>query len=138
MKSRLLLMLCLCLAAGLSACNKPANNNQTSGANQSSGTTQSSTAGESPSAAKPDASGSSVVGTKMDDAAITAKVKAAMLADSDVKGMQINVDTTNGDVKLSGSVDNQTQIDRAVEIARKTEGVANVTNQLTLKQGGQS
>ena len=39
----------------------------------------------------------------LDDAAVTTKVKTALLADSQVKGTQINVDTDNGNVTLSGN-----------------------------------
>lgn len=115
MKTKLIFyVLCLGLTLGITACNKP---QQSQDNNQPSGST--------------------VVG-KADDGAITAKVKTALLADSDVKGLDVKVETTNGVVTLSGAVDNQTQIDKAVDIARKTEGVTNVTNQLTIKQGGQS
>lgn len=70
----------------------------------------------------------------VDDSVVTTKVKAALLADADVKSFDIKVETKSGDVQLNGVVDNQTQIDHAVEVARKVEGVKNVTNQLTIKQ----
>ena len=70
----------------------------------------------------------------VDDSVVTTKVKAALLADADVKSFDIKVETKNGDVQLSGVVDTQTQIDHAVEVTRRVEGVKNVTNQLTLKK----
>jgi hyperosmotically inducible periplasmic protein len=73
-------------------------------------------------------------GAVVDDTVITTKVKTALLADSDIKGLQINVDTSNGVVTLSGAVDNQTQIDRAGKLAADVQGVASVTNNLTIKK----
>jgi len=70
------------------------------------------------------------VGEKIDDGVITTKVKSALLADDTVKGLDINVDTANGTVTLNGTVDNQTQADRAVEISKGIEGVGNVQSNL--------
>jgi len=42
--------------------------------------------------------------------------------------------TRDGVVQLSGFVNNQGQIDRALEVARSIEGVSSVSNELTLKQ----
>jgi len=66
----------------------------------------------------------------VDDAAITTKVKAALLADDQVKGTQINVDTSAGIVKLTGTVDSQAQVQRAVEVAKGISGVQKVENNL--------
>ena len=73
------------------------------------------------------------VGQTIDDATITAKVKAALLQAFDVKGTDVNVDTVNATVTLKGSVESQAQADRAVQIARASEGVREVNNQLTVK-----
>ena len=73
------------------------------------------------------------VGTDIDDATITTKVKSALLADADVKGFDIKVETRKGEVQLSGFVDNQSQIDRAITITRGVEGVKNVDNKMSLK-----
>ncbi|AOH35528.1 BON domain-containing protein [Luteimonas sp. JM171] len=62
----------------------------------------------------------------VNDTWITTKVKSSLLADSDVAGTEVDVETINGVVHLSGYVDDQRQIDRAVEIARDIEGVTNV------------
>jgi hyperosmotically inducible protein len=67
----------------------------------------------------------------VDDAAITTKVKAALLADDQVKGTQINVDTDGGKVRLTGTVDSQSQIERAVQLARGVNGVQSVDSNLT-------
>ncbi|MDR6992909.1 BON domain-containing protein [Luteimonas sp. 3794] len=60
------------------------------------------------------------------DTWITTKVKSSLLADSDVAGLDINVETVNGVVTLTGQVDEQTQIAEATRIAREIEGVTNV------------
>lgn len=72
-------------------------------------------------------------GTYVDDSAITAKIKSKMIGDSVVKAHEINVDTFQGNVQLNGFVDNQAQRQRAEQIARNTEGVVNVQNNLQLR-----
>lgn len=62
----------------------------------------------------------------VEDTWITTKVKSSLLAESDVSGLDINVDTLNGVVTLQGQVDNQGQIDTATRIARDIEGVTDV------------
>ena len=69
----------------------------------------------------------------MDDSAITAKIKAEILSDPLLKVSQISVTTTNGVVKLSGVVDSQQSIDRAVEIVRSNRNVKSVENNLVVK-----
>ena len=68
-----------------------------------------------------------------DDAAITAKVKAAILTEPGLKSLQINVDTSGATVTLSGSVDNADLRERAKQIASSTAGVKGVVDQLTVK-----
>ena len=72
-------------------------------------------------------------GEAIDDAAITTKVKAAVLAEPGLKVLQISVDTTKGVVTLSGSVDSQLNSDRAKEIAGAVAGVKEVENRLVVK-----
>ncbi len=62
----------------------------------------------------------------VNDTWITTKVKTELLAAEDVSGLDIKVETTNGEVKLSGRVDNQAQIDKAVSVARGVKGVGKV------------
>ncbi|NYZ62949.1 BON domain-containing protein [Luteimonas sp. SJ-16] len=62
----------------------------------------------------------------VDDTWITTKVKSSLLADSDVSGLDIQVETVNGVVTLTGQVDQQMQIDEATRIAREIEGVTDV------------
>lgn len=74
------------------------------------------------------------IGNKVDDGIITTKVKAALLADATIKSLDIAVVTRRDEVQLSGFVDNQIQIDRALKISREIEGVRTVINQMSLKK----
>ena len=71
-------------------------------------------------------------GEYMDDAAITAKIKAEIFSDPLLKVNRINVTTTNQVVKLTGDVDSQQSIDRAMEIARSVKNVKSVENELVI------
>lgn len=75
----------------------------------------------------------SQVGQYSSDAAITAKVKAAFLAEKNLKSLDLHVVTTNGTVQLSGFVVSSAQIDQAVDVALHVEGVKDVKNDLHLK-----
>lgn len=72
-------------------------------------------------------------GEVIDDAAVTAKVKAALLAEKDVNALDIKVQTFNGTVQLSGFVDSQWQIDKAAQVAAAVNGVQRVQNDLIHK-----
>lgn len=74
------------------------------------------------------------VGTKVDDSIITTKVKTAFLSDPIIKSFDISVVTRDGEVQLSGFVENQTQIDRAIEVAQEVEGVKNVLNEMSINE----
>jgi hyperosmotically inducible protein len=69
----------------------------------------------------------------MDDSAITAKIKAEILSDPLLKVSQISVTTTNNVVTLSGVVDSQQSIDRAMEIVHSIKSVKSVENNLAVK-----
>ncbi len=71
-------------------------------------------------------------GLYLDDSAITTKIKAEVLSDPLLKSSQINVSTFNGVVSLSGVVDSQQSIDRAVEIARSNKTVKSVESSLAV------
>ncbi|MFC3111022.1 BON domain-containing protein [Undibacterium arcticum] len=75
-------------------------------------------------------------GSAVSDAAITAKVKTAIIAEPGLKSMQINVKTADGVVTLSGAIDSQQSIDRAKQVAQSVSGVKSVDNQLTVKSSG--
>nr|WP_293002868.1 BON domain-containing protein [Nevskia sp.] len=72
-------------------------------------------------------------GEYFDDTAITTSVKAALLAEADIKSFDINVETFRGDVQLSGFVNSQNQIERAIAVARQQKGVKSVKNDLRIK-----
>ena len=78
---------------------------------------------------------STTVGTEIDDTMITAKVKSALLADPDIKSLDLQVETRKGTAQLSGFVNSQAQIDRAMTVTRAVEGVKNVENKLSVKDG---
>ena len=92
------------------------------------------TAPAAPAPVAPAASGDQLPGSVVDDTVITTKVKTALLADSDVKGLEVNVDTVKAVVTLNGAVNNQTQIDRAGKLAGEVPGVKSVVNNLTIKK----
>jgi hyperosmotically inducible protein len=73
------------------------------------------------------------VGTVVNDTAITAKVKTAIIDEPGLKSMQINVNTENGIVTLTGTIDTPQKMDRALQIAQAVEGVKSVNNQLYVK-----
>ena len=65
-------------------------------------------------------------GEYVDDTAITTKVKSALLADKEVSGLRINVETTKGMVHLSGTANTRHEANKAAEIARGVAGVKSV------------
>ena len=75
----------------------------------------------------------SSLGETVDDSVITSKVKTAFVEDKDVSALNIKVETFKGTVQLSGFANNATEVNRAVEIARGTDGVKSVKNDIRLK-----
>jgi hypothetical protein len=72
-------------------------------------------------------------GEYVDDTVITTKVKAAILEEPTLKSCEINVETFKGIVQLSGFVGSKTDINKAVEITHRINGVKSVTNSMRLK-----
>jgi len=72
-------------------------------------------------------------GEYVDDSAITAKVKAAIVNEPSLKVFQINVETFKGEVQLSGFVDSSRSASKAGEVARGVKGVRAVKNSLIVK-----
>jgi hyperosmotically inducible protein len=68
----------------------------------------------------------------LDDSAITAKIKAEMVADPLLSAAKIDVITDKGVVKLSGVLNSQQSADRALEIVRSVKGVKSVENNLVV------
>jgi len=73
-------------------------------------------------------------GEYVDDSVITTKVKSLLAADDFLKSFEISVETYKGAVQLSGFVDSQKAIDKAVEITRSVKGVKSVKNNLNVKK----
>jgi hyperosmotically inducible periplasmic protein len=71
-------------------------------------------------------------GTVIGDAGITAAIKTKMLADATVGGLKIDVDTTDGAVILTGNVNSAGERKRAIELAKETDGVKSVKDQLKI------
>ena len=72
-------------------------------------------------------------GQYVDDSVITAKVKAAVFDEATLKSAEINVETFKGVVQLSGFVNSQGDINKAVELARGIPGVTSVKNDMRVK-----
>ena len=72
------------------------------------------------------------VGNSLDDAAITAKIKAKMTLDDSVRARSVDVSTTGQTVTLTGTVRSAAEHDRTVALARETDGVTRVVDHLVL------
>lgn len=72
-------------------------------------------------------------GAKNQDAMITSAIKMKFANDNLVTSSNINIDTNHGKVTLTGRVHNQSEADRAVQLARSTDGVKVVRSNLTLQ-----
>lgn len=72
-------------------------------------------------------------GQVIDDATVTASVKARLAEDSTTKAHQVNVETQKGVVQLTGFVDSAAARARAGELARAVDGVAVVRNDLEIR-----
>lgn len=68
-----------------------------------------------------------------DDAALAARVKAALVADPQLKVLPMSVATYRGVVQLSGYVDSEVQIQKALAVTRGVPGVQSVSNDLHLR-----
>ena len=78
------------------------------------------------------------LGTKLDDSAITTKVKAKLTTDSVKSLVKVHVDTKDGVVHLAGTVPTEADKAEAEHLARGTDGVKGVTNDLTVPGGSTS
>ncbi len=67
------------------------------------------------------------------DSTITAKVKSALIADKDVKSIDIKVETMEGIVTLNGEASSRAQADKAESIARTVDGVKTIDNRIDIK-----
>src|SRR6476661_11088728 len=74
-------------------------------------------------------------GQAVDDVTIGTRLKAAIAADPELSALKVNVDTTQGNVRLKGEVKSVTLRQRAEALARSVEGVKSVDNQLIVTGG---
>lgn len=72
-------------------------------------------------------------GQYVDDSVITTKVKSLLANDDFLKSFQIGVETYKGVVQLSGFVNSQQAVDKAIQISRSVKGVTSVRNDLIVK-----
>jgi hyperosmotically inducible protein len=74
------------------------------------------------------------VGGTMSEGALTAKIKSKMALDDHVNARAINVDTSGSVVTMTGVVASADERDRAVRLARDTEGVTQVVDRLHIRK----
>jgi hyperosmotically inducible periplasmic protein len=117
----------LVVTLGLTACNKPADVTVTVPAAPAQAPAP------TPPSPMPASSPASMDNPTMTDVDITQQVKMALEGSSMLQGMVITVQTTKGDVSLTGTVNSQAQVDEANRIARATAGVSMVRDQLSIK-----
>jgi osmotically-inducible protein OsmY len=72
-------------------------------------------------------------GEYVDDAAVTARVKSALITEPGIKAGAINVETYRGVVSLSGFVDSPDMAEKALNAAQKVGGVRSVKNDMQIK-----
>ena len=75
---------------------------------------------------------------KTTDAGLTGMIKTKLAADDRVRASEINVDTTNGVVTLTGNVDSQEARDAAVQLAKETSGVRDVKDMISVRVGSET
>ncbi len=130
--------LALVAALAMTGCNRTEDVN-TTGAVDSNPTLPDDTA-QSPATlpsdttAEAESMGDRAVGA-LDDATVTAKVKAALLATDGISSSDISVETEQGRVILTGRVPDQMQAERAEDVAEGVEGVLAVENRIEVGAG---
>ncbi|BBP02468.1 BON domain-containing protein [Sulfuriferula nivalis] len=70
----------------------------------------------------------------INDSGVDQGVRSALVQDDILKGFRITAVTTNGDVMLTGVVDDQSQIDYADKLVRSVDGVHTIHNHLEIKK----
>jgi hyperosmotically inducible protein len=123
--SQRLILIALC-AGALAACDQ--DGSKTAGQKMDAAVAESKTQAKEAGAAvekKLDAAGQA-----LDDTSITAKVKAKLVADDQLKALDIQVDTKQGEVTLEGTAPSEAARDSATRIAMEVGGVKTVNNKL--------
>jgi len=77
----------------------------------------------------------SEAGKSVEDAALTAKVKSALIAEPGLKALAIDVDTSGGVITLNGTANSDESRDKAVQVAQNVQGVKLVRNNLVVSRG---
>lgn len=83
--------------------------------------------------AKAKASGETI-GSSTDDAWIHTKIRTRLVGEGEVPGTGVNVDVSNNVVTLRGTVESQAEKAKVEQIAKSTDGVKSVKNQLVVKK----
>lgn len=78
-------------------------------------------------------SGRETAGEYIDDATITTRVKAAIFDEPSLKVLQVNVETFQDVVQLSGFVDSSESKAKAGQVASNVQGVRSVKNHLVIR-----
>jgi hyperosmotically inducible periplasmic protein len=89
--------------------------------------------GAAPTTGQADTSIGTAAAEALTDAGITTKVKTTLLADPDVSGLRIDVDTRDGVVTLTGTVNSSAEKTRALDLAGKVDHVKRVEDKLTVR-----
>ena len=79
------------------------------------------------------ATGANAAGQVLSNAALTAKIKSKMALDDTIRAAAIDIDTTGTVVTLRGTVASAAERQRAVALARETDGVSSVVDQLQIR-----
>jgi len=116
MKTSLMIVISMTVASALAACDRSDTTAARNDASQSASKAADKVAGG------------------VQDTAVTTKVKAALLADEQVKGTRINVETAQGTVTLTGNAETPAQKQRAEQLAMNVDGVRGVNNNITTTQ----
>src|SRR5207244_10503606 len=72
------------------------------------------------------------VGEQIDDATITTKAKAALLANRSTSALRTSVTTKDGVVNITGAAKNQAEKDLVTNLVRDIKGVKDVKNEMTI------
>ena len=114
---------------GLTACDR--NDKQTVGQGLDKAIEKAKDQGQAAKVAGEDAAKSMAAAAA--DASITVKVNGALMADTRLKVMQVNVDTRDGRVTLSGVAPDAQARDKTTALVKAIEGVVDVDNQLRIE-----
>jgi len=76
----------------------------------------------------------STLKAEINDDEVTKRVQAALARDETLSGFDITVATLKGDVRLTGSVDDQNQIDYVNKLVRSIDGVHSIHDELAIKK----